>query len=139
YDPATNTWTRKGDMPIAATHMGTATDGTFVYFAGGYPAGSTGAQTFSTTTVRRYNPANDSWSTIQSLPSARGAGNLQYLNGKLYFFGGSDSSRKDRAELFSLDLTNPNANWVQLASMPAARNHVGGAALGGFIYSVGGQ
>jgi N-acetylneuraminic acid mutarotase len=139
YDPATNTWTRKGDMPIAATHMGTATDGTFVYFAGGYPAGSSGAQTFSTTTVRRYNPANDSWSTIQPLPSARGAGNLQYLNGKLYFFGGSDSSRKDRAEMFSLDLNNPNANWVQLASMPAARNHVGGAALGGFIYSIGGQ
>jgi N-acetylneuraminic acid mutarotase len=139
YDPATNKWTQKKDMPQRLTHAGTTTDGTFIYMAGGYPGLPNQPQTFSTTNVWKYDPANDSWTTIQALPSARGAGSLQYLNHTLYFFGGADSNRADRAEMWTLDLSTSGAEWVQRASLPAARNHVGGAALNGKIYAVGGQ
>ena len=140
YDPATNTWTRKNNMPnFGLSHAGTVSDGKFIYLAGGYPGRDNASQTFSTTNVLRYDPSNDTWSNIRSLPSARGAGALA-LNGRtLYFFGGADSNRADRAEMWSLNLDDSSANWVQRASMPAPRNHVGGTALGGFVYSVGGQ
>jgi N-acetylneuraminic acid mutarotase len=140
FDPASNTWTRMNDMPIPGlSHAGTATDGRFIYLAGGYPGRAGMSQTFSTTNVWKYDPVADSWTKIQSLPSARGAGAM-VLNGRtLYFFGGADSGRADRKEMWSLDLDNSSATWVQRASMPAPRNHVGGAALNGLIYSVGGQ
>ena len=48
-------------------------------------------------------------------------------------------SRVDRAEMWSLDIDNASATWVQRASLPAARNHVGGAVLNGLLYSIGGQ
>jgi N-acetylneuraminic acid mutarotase len=41
--------------------------------------------------------------------------------------------------MWTLDLSTSGAEWVQRASLPAARNHVGGAALNGKIYAVGGQ
>jgi N-acetylneuraminic acid mutarotase len=140
YNPTTNQWTRLKDIPFPGiTHSGTAVDGNFVYLAGGYPGHVGGPQTFSTTNVWKYDTVNDSWTMIQPLPSGRGAGALCRLNRTLYYVGGADSSRADRAEAFSLDLDNPSAKWVQLASMPAPRNHVGAVALGGYVYVVGGQ
>jgi len=141
YDFTTNTWTKKADMPQRLTHAGTATDGTFIYLAGGYPGLANQPQTFSTTNVWKYNPANDTWSNIKPLPSARGGGTLIYndADNHLYFAGGSDSNRNDSATAWKLDLGNQSAGWIQLTNLPAARNHVGGAALNGKIYVVGGQ
>jgi hypothetical protein len=140
YDVASNTWTRLKDMPFGAlTHSGTTTDGNFVYLAGGYPGDPTHGQTFSTTSVWRYDTTNDSWTKMPSLPQGRGAGTLVNVNHVLYFFGGADPKRADASELWSLDLNNLGAGWKTLASMPAPRNHVGGVALNGFIYAIGGQ
>jgi N-acetylneuraminic acid mutarotase len=139
YNPATNTWTRLKDMPFPGiSHTGTESDGNFIYLAGGYPGRVNASQTFSTTNVWRYDTTNDSWTLIQPLPAARGAGTLCRLNRTLYFMGGADSNRADRAETCSLNLDDPSAKWVQRASMPAARNHLGSAALGGFVYVLGG-
>jgi N-acetylneuraminic acid mutarotase len=38
-----------------------------------------------------------------------------------------------------LNLDNVAAGWAALAPLPVARNHVGGVALGGKVYAVGGQ
>jgi N-acetylneuraminic acid mutarotase len=141
YDFTTNTWTKKADMPQRLTHAGTATDGTFIYMAGGYPGLANQPQTFSTTNVWKYNPSNDTWSNLKPLPSARGGGTLVYndVDNHLYFVGGSDSSRHDSASAWKLDLSNQSAGWIQLTNLPQPRNHVGGAALNGKIYVVGGQ
>jgi N-acetylneuraminic acid mutarotase len=140
YDIASNKWSQLKDMPFGAiTHSGTAVDGNFIYFAGGYPGHGTAPQTFFTTNVWRYNTTNDTWAAMPALPAGRGAGTMVNLNHTLYFFGGADTNRADRSEMWSLDLSNPSAGWVQRASMPGARNHVGGVALDGFIYVIGGQ
>jgi N-acetylneuraminic acid mutarotase len=57
----------------------------------------------------------------------------------LYFFGGADPNRNDAATMWKLDLNNLSAGWNTEASVPAPRNHVGGVALDGYIYAVGGQ
>jgi N-acetylneuraminic acid mutarotase len=142
FDPAApsgGSWTRlsDSDMPIALTHAGIALRGRDVIIAGGYPAKSTGGQTFASSAVLQYNLDTHQWSNLPSLPSARGGGALVNVNGTLHFFGGADASRLDRAEHWSL---SPGAaSWVAKASLLTTRNHLGAVALDGKIYAVGGQ
>ena len=66
FDPATNTWTRLADMPIAKSHFESATyvqDGKIVC------AGGQIDNYKSTDNVSMYDPATDSWSVIGKLPT----------------------------------------------------------------------
>lgn len=94
YDPSTNVWTRMADMPVPVTHAGTAVDGNFIYFAGGYPPNSTKQwQLFSTSNVWRFDTVADTWTRMPSLPSARGAGQLALVGTTLHYFAGDDGTR----------------------------------------------
>jgi N-acetylneuraminic acid mutarotase len=139
YNPATNTWTRVADLPVALTHMGVAVDGTDVYVAGGYPPNSTNTgQIFATTGVWKYDTLTDVWSSMPALPAARGGGALVNLNGTLHFFGGSNLSRADTATHWTFNLGS-STSWATDTAMLVPRNHIGGVALGGKVYAVGGQ
>jgi hypothetical protein len=139
YDPVSNTWTQKANMPVGTTHTGTAVDGQYVYFAGGYPPDPTHQfQIFTTTAVWRYDTVSDTWTAMPSLPEGRGAGDMAIVNHVLYYFGGADANRVDRHEQWALDLNNLAAGWVAKAPIPTARNHVGAGALNGLVYAVGG-
>jgi N-acetylneuraminic acid mutarotase len=139
YTAASNTWQALAPVPQAVTHMGVATDDQYIYVAGGYPPGATGSgQIFATAAVWRYDTAANTWSAMPTLPQARGGGSLVLLGRTLHYFGGSDLSRADRAEHWTLSLDGGTA-WGTAAAMPVARNHLGGVALDGKIYAVGGQ
>ena len=141
YDPAADRWTRIADMPQAVTHAGVATDGPFVYFAGGF----VGERSFEVTAnVWRYDTRDDTWSAATPLPAPRSGGGLVRLGRKLYFFGGTNERlMRDYGDHWVLDLDaapgSPAAAWQPLARLPVPRNHVGYAAVGGKIYCVGGQ
>ncbi|MCS7032863.1 MAG: hypothetical protein NZ561_02585, partial [Phycisphaerae bacterium] len=142
YDPATNRWTQLRDAPLELTHAAAAHDDRYIYVAGGYPPGSAGPngpQAFASNRVFRYDTTNDTWISLPNLPAARGSGQMVLIGRTLYFFGGSDAARKDRADHWALNLDNLSAGWITRAPMPAARNHFGAAAVGGFAYAVGGQ
>lgn len=148
FNPADATWTPLAPLPPmngtpygGVTHAGFTTDGQDVFFAGGYTSNARNtAQLFSTREVWRYNVAENSYDRLPDLPEARGAGQLEYLGGKLYYYGGSDASRRvDTGDLFILDLANGAASWTEGAPLPNPRNHLGAAVLGGKIYAVGGQ
>ena len=138
FDPSTNTWTRLADLPVGLTHAATAVDGAVIYLVGGYPEGPR-SQTFGTTAVFKYDTVKDVWSAMPRLPQARGGGAAALVGRELHYFGGSDLSRRDRKEHWSLNLDNLDAGWVARAPMTDARNHLGGVALGGRFYSLGGQ
>jgi N-acetylneuraminic acid mutarotase len=141
YDPATDRWSRIADMPQPITHAGVATDGPYVYFAGGF----VGERSFeNTANVWRYDTRNDTWSAATPLPAARAAGGLVRVGRRLYYFGGSDERLgRDFGDLWSLDLDaapgTPGAAWRPLAPLPVPRNHPGYATVGGKIYCIGGQ
>src|SRR5919204_658703 len=99
---ATNSWQALANIPQAVTHMGVANDGRYIYVAGGYPPGVGTPQAFATTAVWRYDPSANTWSAMPSLPQARGGGALVLLDGILHYFGGSDASRLDRADHWTL-------------------------------------
>ena len=148
FDPAAGTWTPIRSMPAmngtgrgGVTHSGMTADASAIYFAGGYTSDASGTgQIFGTKEVWRYDVAADTYSRLPDLPVERSAGQLEYLGGKLHFFGGTNLQRTaDTPEHWALDLANTAAGWVARAPMPNARHHMGSAVLGGKIYAVGGQ
>ncbi len=148
FDPVAATWQALAPLPPmngtgygGVTHAGFTTDGTDVYFAGGYTSNdSHKGQIFGTREVWRYNVGSDSYTRLPDLPEARGAGQLEYYSGKLYYFGGSNGGRTaDVGTLFILDLAGDSKTWREGAPMPNPRNHLGTAVLDGKIYAIAGQ
>jgi N-acetylneuraminic acid mutarotase len=149
YNPNTNTWTKLADMPPlsvstthgGATHMGFASDGTDFYIAAGYAANASGTgQVFGSTRVYKYTVATDTYQELPQLPINRAAGELEYIDGKLYYFGGTNTARTtDQGNLYMLNLATNASSWTQLAMMPNPRNHLGSAVYHGKIYVFGGQ
>jgi uncharacterized repeat protein (TIGR01451 family) len=145
YDPAANTWTAIADLPHTngggVTHAGVTNDGSAIYLAGGYisNAGNTN-QIFGTKEVWRYDVSSNTYTPLPSLPVERAAGQLEYLDGKLHYFGGTNLARtEDTDEHFVLDLAGGATVWIEAAPLPNPRNHLGSAVLNGKVYAVGGQ
>jgi N-acetylneuraminic acid mutarotase len=140
YDPSTNTWTRLADAPTALTHQGIATDGRYIYVAGGYVSNTVkGSQTFASTNVWRYDTQLNTWSAFTPLPAARGAGSMVCLGRTLHFFGGTDGSLNGKADHWTLNLDAAQPKWVAAVALPAPRNHAAAVVLNNKIYVVGGQ
>lgn len=140
YDPVSNTWTRLSDLPEKITHAGTATDGKSIYIAGGFIGDHPGP---SSERVWRYDITSDTWEAAPSLPAERGGGALVRLDQELHFFGGGTRVRggsidRDWPDHWILSLDG-GTEWTSAAPLPNPRNHIGGAALGGKVYAVGGQ
>jgi N-acetylneuraminic acid mutarotase len=141
YDPAANTWTAIAEMPKGVTHGGIATDGTEIFYAGGYieNAAQTG-QIFGTKQVWRYSPATNTYTALPDLPVERAGGGLAFLDGQLHYVGGTNLARtQDVTTHYVLDVAGGAAAWTTAAPLPIGRHHLGMAAIGGALYVVGGQ
>ena len=137
YDPATNTWKRLPDMPVAMTHQGMVVDGSTIWLVGGYVGDHPGP---SSAMVWKFNTAKNTWSRGPDLPAPRGAGAAAMVGRTIYFFGGMEKTRTvDMGTTWSLDLDNQSAGWQRLADMPNPRNHLTGIAYGGKVYAIGGH
>lgn len=148
YDPDLNNWTALAPMPPmngtkygGVTHTALATDGTDLYFAGGYTANSTGTgQIFGTKEAWKYLVAENRYQRLPDLPITVAAGQLEYVNGHLHHIGGTNKARTvDLGDHYALDLDNLTAGWQKLAPLPDPRQHAGSAVFDGKIYYIGGQ
>lgn len=149
YNPLTDTWSAIADLPYTpdgpgfggVTHAGITTDGTDIYIAGGYTSDSSGTkQFFGTKQVWKYLISQNAYTKMPDLPIKIAAGQLEYLDGKLHYIGGTNSARtEDLGNHYVLDLNNVAAGWKTLASLPNPRNHAGSAVYKGKIYFIGGQ
>jgi len=138
YNLTSNTWTEIAPVPVPLTHAGSASDGRYIYLAGGFVGDWKGTSTPVSRKVYRYDTETNTWANILQLPQARGAGALVRVGRVLHFFGGLDSRYRDRGEHWMLDLRRPNI-WRVGAPMPNPRNHLGSALMGTKIYAIGGQ
>ena len=153
YTPATNSWTQRAPMPITGdgiTHTANVVNGEKIFIVGGLalrPGSQWPRGAYATRQVYAYDAASNSWDTSSypDLPEARGGCAGAMLNGHLHIFGGATYEGQhggflqDKADHWSLDLSNPSAGWVRRADLSVARNHLGSASYNGKIYAIGGQ
>jgi N-acetylneuraminic acid mutarotase len=84
YDPATDTWVFKAQMPTARSGFAIAAYQGKIYCIGGY------LENRSKTGVNEvYDPATDTWETKTSMPTARWLLQANVVNGKIYLVSGS--------------------------------------------------
>jgi N-acetylneuraminic acid mutarotase len=135
YDPATNRWRRRGDMPVPVTHANAVLRDGEVWIVGGFVGDHPGA---ATDQVWRYDPATDSWRPGPSLPAPRGSGGLGLAaDGSLHYFGGWLPDRyTDSPDHWRL--APGDSAWTPAAPFPSPRGHLGTVSHDGLIYAIGG-
>jgi N-acetylneuraminic acid mutarotase len=131
YDPSTDTWTRKADMPTSRVLPGTcAVDGK-VYAIGGLS--SSGETVLSV--VEQYDPITDTWTRKANMPTGVWCLSARVVNGKIYTLGGRFGSTAV-PNMYEYD---PAADtWTRKADMPVATNQIASGLIGNKIIVVGG-
>lgn len=141
-DLNTMKWSPRRPSPAPPTHAALATDGRYIYAAGGqYGGGIPGRPSAD---VWRYDTVEDLWTrdVLPNLPEARYGGAMSLLDNKLYFFAGNRPDRVTVAhDLWVLDLNNVAAGWTDKAPLPPGMSgdHISAAVVNGIIYAVGGE
>ncbi len=137
YDPATNSWSRRADMPEPTTHRNPVLVGDTVWMVGGFVGNDPGP---ATTHVWKYDLRGDRWTPGPPLPEPRGGGALYEVGGRLHYIGGYGPNRNtSMAEHWTLDVRAQGAGWRPAPALPRPRGHFGSAVLGGALYVVGGS
>lgn len=139
FSPETNKWITKADMLTGRSNFALVSNTEFIYAIGGDP--------FSNRN-ERYNPIDDTWNTLEPLPTPRQHINGIIVNNKIYIIGGlinfqgsSDFSSwtfnnvTDKNEVYDIE----EKTWTELAPMPTRRHNVYLAALGNKILAFGGM
>ena len=140
YDPTTNVWTRKADMPFtvaySAGQQGTISGKLYVYAGVTInPDGSAGPQRFF-----RYNPATNTWATLGTPSYARTGGTSGVINGRFYLIGGLlPAGRFGAGKAYDVHIYDPATGWTKkpLGQYGLDSRDLASAPQGGKLYLVG--
>jgi N-acetylneuraminic acid mutarotase len=151
YDPESNAWTKKQNMPLGMHHVAAVEMNGKIYMFGGfkYPdLGKPGWQPIDN--AWEYDPANDSWKALAPMPTKRGSANAVAHGGKIYVIGGA-SMHPGSKETFihparphrSVDANevyDPKTDtWEKRSPLPTARNHAAAGMVNDKIYIIAGR
>ena len=127
-------WSAGADYTIDVYSAGVASDGTFVYAAGGYSW--TGGGSYITD-FGRYDPAANTWTPLAPLPPAQGGAPLVFNpnDNKLYLFGGVGGTSVS-ANTWIYDIATDV--WTAGPPLPGPRQQMAGGFFNGLIYLVAG-
>jgi len=90
YDPTTDKWTKKNDMPDTRVLSAACVLGNLIYMVDGF----SGLNSLSL-----YEPATDTWKALTTAYSRRWEHTANVVNGKIYAIGGYSSSGTDPLKL----------------------------------------
>ena len=135
YDPIKEKWTDQkiSRMPLPLDHTASAVFEGKIYVVGGFLDNKV-----PTDKLFVYDPAEDQWDELKSIPSPIGAAlNAEFIDGILYVVGGLNSSHIPVNTNYAYD---PKTNsWTTKSAMPTARQHLATAVVDGKLYAMGGR
>lgn len=151
YDPAADMWAQKKPMPHPVHHAAVTAASGKMYLFGGFDLPASGPPGWNPVNdTWEYDPATDAWQARAPMPTARGAGVAAVVGGKCYVIGGAGPTpgasaptirpRQPQRSLATVEEYDPATNtWRTRAPMPTPCNHMGGEAVNGKIYVIGGR
>jgi N-acetylneuraminic acid mutarotase len=138
YDPATDTWTRRADMPTARHGVRAAAVDGIIYAIGGWKGDAVTCWGNMLSTVEAYDPATDTWDTKAGMPTRRGASAIAVVDGRIYVIGGPGKNVAN-LPLSTVEAYDPATDtWTTKADMPTARRKASACVIDGRIYVSGG-
>ena len=120
YDPATNNWTKKADMPTARELLSTSVVNGKIYAIGGridkvlHPGGPNRAgvtRSIEIPTVEAYDPLTDTWTQKADMPTLSAQLSTCAVNGKIYVIGYSTVEEYD-------PVTDEWTKWTRKGDIP---------------------
>jgi N-acetylneuraminic acid mutarotase len=134
YNPATDTWAKRADMPTARQGIRAAAVDGIIYAIGG--RGEANVEILSAA-VEAYDPATDTWTSKADMPTARTQTGIAVVDGRIYVIGGISSH--PQTVLSAVEAYDPATNtWTKKADMPTARSVLAACVVDGRIYVSGG-
>jgi N-acetylneuraminic acid mutarotase len=136
YDPLTDSWTTKADMPTPRGASGTSVVDGKIYAIGGvtHPLGQV------VPAVEVYDPATNTWTQKADMPTARYIFSTSVVDGKIYVIGGAlPPLVADRQGISLVEEYDPVTDtWTEKSPMPTARHSLATGVVNGIIYAIGG-
>ncbi|MHC4440435.1 MAG: Kelch repeat-containing protein [Planctomycetota bacterium] len=136
YDPTTDTWTRKADMPTRRGTTFTCVVNDKIYVLGGDVSGPISI-------VEVYDPATDTWQEQTDVPLPRYTPAPSVVDGIIYVMGGKGKTENLDWGQFPanmVDAYDPATDtWTRKADMPTPRWMQSSCAANGKIYVIGGM
>lgn len=127
YEPSTQSWTRKADLPGNGIDEGGAAVINNMIYAVGDPFDNN---------IKIYNPLTDAWTTGAKIPTPRRFMAVAAVNGKLYAIGGGDNNLYTVSTVEEYDPTTNT--WVTKTNIPTARYGAAAVVVNNLIYVFGG-
>ncbi len=141
YDIATDTWTKKRDMPTLRHAVMTAVVHGKIYVIGGSVHDKKLGRDVATSLVEVYDPATNRWEKRADMPTERGATDAVVVEGKIYVIGGYNWQWGPLTDKFvtSIEEYNPKTNqWRELPDMPMLKFMFASVVVNNEIYTIGG-
>jgi len=138
FDPATNAWSELAPLPVARAGHGAAVLDGRIYVQGGQGNVTSSPKD----ALQMYDPATDSW-TVHASPSDRFSVGSATVEAKLYVFGGWEYVAGCCGTAYpspAVERFDPaSGSWAAFTPLPQARIGMAAAAVGQFVYVIGGS
>jgi N-acetylneuraminic acid mutarotase len=121
-------WRDGAPIPSMRDHIGAATDGRFVYVAGGRRSGGHFG------TFEAYDPETDRWEKLADMPTARSGLGAAVIGRAFLAVGGEGPRIFPEVEAYNVD----TGKWSRLPDLAIPVHGVGVAAVGTNLYAVAG-
>ncbi len=103
-----------------------------VYLIGGYYGTGSGWSYYNYNYA--YNISANSWSTLASMPTARGWTSAAIINNTIYVVGGNNNNILTTNEAYNIT----SNSWSEETPMPTAREDLSAFAVNNILYAIGG-
>lgn len=138
YDPVTDTWTQKADMPTSRNTVTCAVDGK-IYAIGGIAFHQ---KQWRLDIVEIYDPATDTWAKAKKMNHARDGAAISVVDGQIYVMGGTgwpQIPNHPGPYLSNVEVFNPKTNqWRDVREMSEPKSGHSASVIDGKIYIMGG-
>lgn len=142
YDPLTDTWARKKEMPISRIYFGLGVVAGKIYLIGG-TTGLGDGQEQRMDRVDIYDPATDTWAKGPKMPTRRDPGGVAVVSTRIYVIGGEGwplpQQLGEGEFLGTIEEYDPiNRQWRKKKDMLEPKNWFSNVVVEGAIYLIGG-
>ncbi|KAI8964249.1 galactose oxidase [Daldinia sp. FL1419] len=144
YSLKENEWQRLTPIPEAFTHINAAAVNGKIYLLGGLTGDGSDRVWRSSRDCFVYDISEREWSALPPMPEGQGRGaSAVGISGTTVYLAGGLDRLEIGGDQLTLDIVTAydteKGIWTTLPSLPAPRDHVGGAVIGKKFYVVGGR
>ena len=134
YNPLTNDWEfNKTLMPTPRHHAASTVVDDKLFIIGGRIVGL--YPIVNSNLNERYDPKEDKWRTLESMPFKRSGISSASINGSIYVFGGEDVIKTfNNNEKYDVK----SNKWISLEPLPTARHGLAAVSINDTIFVIGG-